>query len=119
MAKRLLTIENTTEPQTSASRYLAGVLIDDSKIEVWGLFKNYLIVGSGFNPAYARLFLDSRDGDFQLNELSEVFSYQDGEKSGRKVVVTNMVSDETMAKIREAVPEGERVVLENPYDFKN
>lgn len=119
MAKRYLVHEDLSKPVNGKDRYIAGVLIDGDSLEVWGIFKTYLIRNGQLNAAYAKLFVDSREAEWGLKELSQIMSYQDTPDKTKAMLVEFEAESGDLDQIRQVVSKDERVVLRNPYGINN
>ena len=119
MAKRYLVLENLNKLADDPDRYPAGVLIDGDNLEVWGIFKTYLLRGGGFNASYAKLFVEAREAEWALSDLSQVMSYQDMPNKKESLLLEFEAEEEEMSAIRDLVPKAERVRLKNPYGRDN
>ena len=119
MAKRYLVHEDLSQPVGGKDRYIAGVLIDGDSLEVWGIFKTYLMRNGQLNAGYAKLFVDSREAEWSLKELSQIMSYQDAPDKTKAMLVEFEAESEDLDQIRKAVSKDERVVLKNPYGINN
>ena len=119
MAKRYLVLTNLDKSIDDADRYPAGVLIDGDSLEVWGIFKTYLLRDGGFNSSYAKLFIEAREAEWALTELSQVMSYQDTPNKKESLLVEVEAEEDEMSAIRDLVPQAERVRLKNPYGRDN
>lgn len=119
MAKRMLLHEDKTKKPGDKDRYRAGVIIDDDSLEVWGIFKNYLIRNGEMNTGYAKLFVESREAEWGLQELSQIISYQDEPDPSLEVSVNLEAEESDFEKVRSAVAKAQRVTLKNPYGLNN